>query len=240
MTATQEQLDKLEFRTYRDHGVDILATLDVDNWLADRVSENEELQAEFDNWLEANGKDDAYYSALEFATDVKRGSGLYGEDAPMVINTYHREDILSSILQYVYWEDDDGAHILLEKHRGGDPRGNYAPIVAMDCDGNCDETAIFDNAQGIIFCNDCEKSWYTDDGSLWYPEGVCGGGHLNLEDYPATDTRPEYPEKLDPNQQTFWPPADLQVTRSSGELWVDDDGNGHCPYCGGILSLSAF
>jgi hypothetical protein len=218
-----------------DGTLDIVATIDVDAWMQDRLEENDDLDTEYVEWCESEGLPLGYRSALRFATEVKNGKGIYGDDSgPLTVNTYNGEDLLSSILQYVYWQDEDGVHVLLEKHAGGDARGNYHAPQAYDVT-DYDGTSIFDNARASIYCNDCGKYWDSDNGCHWRPEGCSG---QELQDYPATDDRPDYPERPNPAQRTL--PIDLpeRPEPNTGVVWVDDDRNGHCPYCGGLLHVA--
>ena len=141
--------------------------------------------------------------------------------------------MLSQIIQYVYWTDDDGAHVLLQIHGGCDARGGYTYPVAFDV-ADYDGTAIFDNARGSIFCEECGKHWDADDGCHWAPDGCYGRDYL--EDYPATEDRPEYPAPINPDQLALF--DDERKTPDVGVVWVDDDHKAHCPHCGGILNLA--
>jgi hypothetical protein len=101
-----------------------------------------------------------------------------------------------------------------------------------------DGTSIFDNARATIYCDDCGKHWDSDDGCHWLPDGCSGQGRTELQDYSATDEKPQYPEVFDPAQQLL--PIDLpeRPEPCAGVVWVDEDRNGHCPYCGGLLHVA--
>lgn len=224
----------LEFYT-RGSDLDICATLDVFHFLRDRLEYNPNLDRRYRAWCEWQEDDLTYGSAVDFARSIG-GKGVYQEGPAFTINTYNGEDLLSQTLQYAYWTDDDGAHVLLQIHGGCDARGGYTDPVAFDL--TCMEgLSIFDNARAAIHCNDCDKYWDSDDGHHWAPDGCYGQGCTNLEDYPATEERPEYPEKWDPSQKLF-PNMPERPTPCAGVVWVDDDHNGHCPYCGGLLHVA--
>jgi len=218
----------------RGEEVDIIATVSVFHFLCARLTYNPGLDRHFREYLDREGLDADLCGAESFAHSLNDARGICGEGEPPTVNTYNRDNLLSQVLQYVYWEDDNGAHVLLQIHGGRDVRGGYTDPVAFDVE----ETTIFDNARASIYCGDCNHCWDTDDANNWCPEGCYGQGCINLEDYPATDTRPNYPEKRDPAQRAL--PIDLpQCPEPCADvLWVDDDGNGHCPYCGGILHLA--
>ncbi len=224
--------ETLEFWN-RNGELDIVVTLSVYHWLNDRLEYNPELDKQYREFCKREESYLKYQSADIFAQSID-GKGIYGDDSgPLTINTYNGEDLLSQILQYVYWTDDDGdSHVLLQIHGGCDVRGGYTDPVAFDV-ADYDGTSIFDNAKATIFCDDCGKYWDTDNDCHWAPDGCYGQDYTNLEDYPATDERPEYPGPVNPDQLTLF--DDERKTPDVGVVWVDDDRNGHCPHCGGVL-----
>lgn len=176
------------------------------------------------------------HSAEQFANDVCKGRGIYGDGDPISQNTYNGECMLSQVLQFVYWEDDDGAHVLLQIHGGCDVRGGYTDPVAFDV---CEELSIFDNAKGYIGCSGhgCDVNWYTDDGCHWYPEGTCGRNHSQLEDFEFVTDRPENYDRDDPLQLFLLDIGHTGQSIGTGKVYVDDDGRMHCPVCGAKLEL---
>ena len=214
----------------RDGELDILPTLSVYHFLKDRLEYNPELDERYREYVGEDGYLDIQ-TAESFALSID-GKGIYGDDSgPLTVNTYNGEDLLSQVIQYVYWTDDDGAHVLLQIHGGCDVRGGYTYPVAFDV-ADYDGTGIFDNARASIYC-ECGKHW-DSDGSYWAPDGC--HDQTYLEDYPATDERPDYPAPDDPNQLELF--TDERKAPDVGAIWVDDDRNGHCPHCGGILNLA--
>lgn len=213
--------------------LDICPALSVYHWLKERLEYNPELDERYRQYVEDEALRLDIQSAEVFVESID-GKGLYGDDSgPFTVNTYNGEDLLSQIIQFVYWTDDDGdAHVMLQIHGGCDARGGYTTPVAFDV-ADSDGTGIFDNARASIYCNDCGKYWDTDEGCYWRADGG-----QDLTDYPATDDRPDYPEKQDPVQRTL--PIDLpeRPEPCAGVVWVDDDHNGHCPYCGGLLHVA--
>ena len=216
----------------RNGELDIVPTVNVYHFLKDRLDYNSELDQRYREFVEREALYLDINSALSFVNTLDNAAGIYGDGKPFTTNTYNGEDLLSQILQYVYWSDEDGAHVMLQIHGGCDARGGYTTPVVFDV-ADHDGTSIFDNARASIYCNDCGKHWDTYDGCHW--EDDCGD---SLRDYPATDQRPEYPEPLDPAQHTL--PIDLpeRPEPCAGIVWVDDERNGHCPYCGGILNIT--
>lgn len=193
--------------------LDIVSILNVYHFLKDRVTYNPELDQQYREYVES---EDGYLdlqSAEAFAESLD-GKGIYGDDSgPFTINTYNGEDLLSQIIQFVYWTDDNrNAHVLLQIHGGCDARGGYTAPVAFDLT-DYDGTSIFDNTRGTIYCSDCENHWDSDDGCSWRAEDG-----KDLTEYPATDNKPDYP--------------------NTGVVWVDDDHAAHCPQCGRILKLA--
>lgn len=218
----------------RGDDLDIVGTLSVYHFLKDRLEYNPELDKQYQQSVGENEYLDIH-SAEAFAQSLD-GEGIYHDDSgPVTVNTYNGEDMLSQVIQYVYWTDDDEAHILLQIHGGCDVCGGYTYPVAFDVAGY-DETSIFSNADATIYCGDCNKHWTTDDAHHWYSDGCCGKDYKELNDYPTTDEKPSYPAPDDPAQATLFDAE--REPHNEGVIWVDDNHNGHCPYCSGILKLS--
>jgi len=234
---TSEPEGKLEF-WQRNGELSILPVVSVYHFLKDRLEYNPELDERYREYVEEEGLPLDLRSAESFVESLD-GKGLYGDDSgPLTVNTYNGEDLLSQVLQYVYWADEDGdAHVMLQIHGGCDVRGGYTDPVAFDVT-DYDGTSIFDNARASIYCDDCGKHWDADNGCHWAPDGCYGPGYTELQDYPATDERPQYPQKPDPAQQLL--PIDLpkRPEPCAGIVWVDGNQNGHCPYCGGLLHVA--
>jgi hypothetical protein len=229
---------RLEFWD-RNAELDFVAVISVYHFLKDRLEYNPALDERYREYVEREALRLDLRSAESFAQSID-GKGIYGDDSgPVTVNTYNGEDLLSQVLQYVYWTDDDDAHVLLQVHGGCDVRGGYTNPVAFDLT-DFDGTAIFDNARATIYCDDCGKHWDTDNGCHWAPDGCWGADYTPLNEYPAANERPEYPAPIDPAQLLL--PIDLpkRPTPDVGVVWVDDDHNGHCPYCGGVLHCAPF
>lgn len=216
--------------------VDICATLNVFHFLRERVAYNRALDEQFREYVEKKDLHLDYHAGIDFATSIG-GMGIYRDGEPFVTNTYNGEDLLSQIIQFVYWTDEDNgdAHILLQIHGGCDSRWGYTDPVAFDVT-DYEGLSIFDNAQATIYCDDCGKHWDTEDGYRWYEENH---RQPELGTYPATVDRDEidYPEKQDPAQRTFPIELSERPQPCAGIVWVDNDRQPHCPYCGGLLKL---
>lgn len=240
-------MNTLEAYINKDGTLEICAEIDTEDFLRDRIEPNESLNVQFYDYCEVLGLDRDINSAEQFAKSLD-GKGIYGDDSgPATINTYNNECLLSDILQYVYWEDENkDAHILLQIHNGGDVRRNYPPPKAYDIVG--DITCIFDNARGVIFCNDCNLAWYTENAHDWNQDDSDGE---NLRDYQASKDKPKYHSKPDPNQKSLtrdWKAKlteydfqfDPETRKDSEVVWVDKDKRPHCPFCGGLLKIESF
>lgn len=129
---------------------------------------------------------------------LKRGQAqlecVGGGNAPMVVNTYNGEDLLSQTLQYALWEMEDGdEYILLQIHGGADVRGGYTRPRLFRA--STEDYSILDNARASIYCTNPEckdkygqsTNWSTDDGCHWYEGGACGTGYKQLETHPAVE-----------------------------------------------------
>jgi hypothetical protein len=143
-------------------------THSVYHWLLERVEYNEELDNRFLDYATSDeNEDDSWFQNMRgFVDDALKP--FEDIDNIFTVNTYNGEDLLSQTLQYVYWEDFDGAHVLLQIHGGCDVRGGYTRPRAFDLP---EEYALFDNARFGLYCTneDCEASWYSDDGYHLYP-----------------------------------------------------------------------
>ncbi len=230
--TTTESASRIEAYIMADGSFDFCPVIDVNEFLDDRLEKNELLDNQYVNYCEVLDLEPGHKSALQFAESLE-GTGIYGDGGPFSINTYNGECLLSEILQYVYWNDENGPHVLLQIHGGGDARGNYPSPDAYDCTDD-DGTAIFDNARGAIYCNDCDKYWDTDDGHNW----GCDEERKNLEDYQASNDKPQYHLATSPDQMKLFPSLEPWVQKDSGIVWIDDDRQPHCPFCGGLLHVT--
>ena len=158
-------------------------THNVYHWLNDRIAYNEDLDKRFVAFAaKEEDKDSPWLQvARDFVDTIEGAAGIYRDGEPMVVNTYNGEDLLSQTIQYIYWTDDDGAHVLLQIHGGCDARGGYTQPRAFDAN-DYDGTAIFNNADASIGCSECGKYWHTDDGYHYYEDGACGGDYRQLEE----------------------------------------------------------
>lgn len=123
--------------------------------------------------------------------------GIYGEGEPVTVNTYNGEDLLSQVLQYVFFRCDETDYVALQIHGGCDVRGGYTEPVVFEVSDDSG-LGIFDNAragivpdwkevqvvqaerdaQGVLFGDSTDEpdeiNWSTDDGCHWYFQGSCG------------------------------------------------------------------
>jgi hypothetical protein len=241
----------------------IEVTHNVYHWLLERLEYNEELDDAFSDYQSREDREDKYdIDDMEcFAREEREGTGIYGEGEPMVVNTCNNEDLLSQTIQYVYWNDDDGEHILLQIHGGCDVRGGYTRPRAFDLNG-MSELAMFDNARAAIYPDvdtlpgkpdddiatlpgfdglveskeEREEKvrdvyWYTDDGCNYYFQGSCGLG--------AGTQLEEYDiVKFDDEGIEENGDRHIDDVKGTGVIAVDDDGNGYCPITGCLLCAS--
>ena len=213
---------------------EIGVTHNVYHWLLDRLEFADDLQSSFDKFAELVENEDCdWFELLEKWCEYK-GIGLVD-----TINTYNGEDLLSQALQYYILESDDDCFIALMIHNGADVRGGYTAPKMFRNNGNyggwC-ECPLFDNANAYIQCsgpaydpnqmpldgvpqpNHEPHNWSTDDGYHWYADGACGlNAGQQLETYEFSHD---------------------ETDKGQGKIYVDDNGKGYCPICGGELSAS--
>ena len=235
-----------------DHGGEIQVTHNVYFWLKNRV----DFAADWDRIFHYEfvpevdpGNDKCWLELMEEFGDwlSNRGSevaGLYGDSEPFTSNTYNGEDLLSQVLQYTYFEVDNESFILLQIHGGCDVRGGYTKPRAFKTDDQ-----IFMNADGVICCSENrEHNWSTDDAYHWYYDGCIAGKQLEQYKFMTIDDWKENNNNIDPFEMPFVNPNQLKLGfhgsvevidrptyKAYGIVLVDDDFNGYCPVCNGIL-----
>lgn len=230
----------LDFR----HGVEF--TINLWHWINEKLEYDPDMQRRFtafsnrkdqrdNHWL---GNMEAFVEHLgQKAGEDSRFGGIYGDGEPVVVNSYNGECNLSQTIQFIYWEDQDGDHVLLQVHQGCDVRGGYSAPKAFTCR---EELSVFDLARGSIRCTgdnrntqqqdlpgmeseECTASWYTDDDYHWYDNE----GAFNARNLEAFDKIREEDEEDD--ELKGW---------CKGTLYVRQDGKGLCPHCGSTLKGS--
>lgn len=219
----------------KDGELEAVVTISVYHFLKDRLEYNLRLDEQYQFYAEEDDLGLNIESAESFVKTLDSAGGIYGEGEPFTVNTYNGDDLLSQVIQYVYWIDKDGAHVMLQIHGGCDVRGGYTEPVVFDVVDD-DGISIFDNAKATIYCEDCYKHWDTNDGYHWAPDGCWDKRYKKLEEYPAVIERPEYLVP-NPNQRPLLIDEPELAAIDMGVIWIDDDHNGHCPCCGGVLKV---
>ena len=223
------------FDVYEDGKFEVDVSLSTFHFLVDRLDYDEELtknllefadkdeDTKYDSWPETIEK---WLERVDPFKDVPIKNDEWSSE-----NSYNGESLLTQVIQFWYPRfvfDSDSAPIILQIHGGCDVRGGYtAPRVfyggtelfrsadaTMWCQGiNNDTELLFENDE----TRDEQHYWQTDDGYNWYFQGC--SSH-KLEEYSAL--------KEETNE-------DVEKRGKDGLLHVDDDGNGYCPICGGLL-----
>lgn len=230
------------------YGIDV--TIDTDSFIERFLEEDKDLQKRFNAFvkkqLKKNGEEypNWLYMMEEFANQkTKYGEklygGIYGEGEPVTINSYNEPQMLSRVIQFVYFVDPyKDAFVLLQMHQGGDVRGNYSAPKAYRVSGCFDETGIFDYGRATIYpqipqdypeqlklFNDGmdprEVNWTTDDAYHWYFQSSCGmGAGKQLETYPIKK----------------WEDLEEEETQEDfigkGVIFIGADGTAYCPLTG--------
>jgi len=258
----------------RNQGVDFMAqpesvldfcwglsvTHNVFHWLTEKLDYAPELDAAFHGWAESSGEcwlEDMKKWVEDIVKDERRepATGLYGEGNPITINTYNNEDLLSQIIQYIYFELDGTGYVILQIHGGCDARGGYGTPHVLEV---CEECGIFDNARASICCESRKHRWFSDDGYSWsYEPDNSDPGPQNIHDTECYELQEgESPLDIIERKRTA---SDLQfeerdayckafldagksvpATPEPVSPWVipydGDTGQGYCPVCGEKLS----
>lgn len=219
----------LKFSCYQKN-MDIEITHNVFHWLAERLIYSEEMQNEYDRFVEDS--DEHYLHDMEtFAKNM--------DSDCFTCNSYNYEDLLSQTIQYVsfYSElydetsglDLRGTYVALQLHNGCDARGGYtAPKLFEVIDG--EKYALADNARATIFAGNTlnpnqmtipETGVIQDNSHYWDTDNGCNFSSDNssvpsLEDYEVSEDESD---------------------KGNGLLFIDGDGNGYSPINGKLLEV---
>lgn len=157
----------VKFEIYNDKP-EILVTHSIYHWLASRLEYNHELtklfySERFSKFADAANK--YFLEQMEIFPEwlgtlktrqrtLKYGTptGFYHQGEPNTINTYNGEELLSQILQFVYFENDSGEYVILQIHNGADARCGYTAPRVFSVD-NCYDLPMFDYHKGLIYCS---------------------------------------------------------------------------------------
>lgn len=236
------------------YGIEV--TLNVFHWLKERVTYNPMLQSQFTRFAHSKAmEDECWLTCMEaFAERKARKAGYKPNDEgwPFCENTYNHGSLLSQVIQYVQWVDDDGMHVALQIHGGCDVRGGYTAAKIFDAN---DWYPLSDDARATIICPTCHARWWTDDAYHWYPEpdGIVFPdsesipGQLSLG---ITLQKVEQPFDLLSLCEVLWrnelayPRQEVEEFPNNPErgiLYVDREGRGLCPYCSkGVLEARPY
>lgn len=149
-------------------------------------------------------------------------TGIYGEGAPLTINTYNHDSLLDQVIQYVYFELDEKGYVLL--HLGSKLHTAYTAPKAFRC--NIESSpSIFDDGRAEVFCKGKDHRWYVEEGN-WDVDHYKSTDERTLDDFPIVNASHKV---LKRGKEVFGDP----IVRI---LWQDDDGV-HCPLCGEALEV---
>ena len=228
----------VKFYVRSDGSFDIDPSLSVFHFLVENTQYDEQLSKEFSEFAKSVDDHWGECERLWISRCSKfKEMGIDNEDLWDSINTYNGEDLLSQTIQYRFPQELMFSYqkcpILLQIHNGYDVRDGYTePRVfwTWDCDilKNCDGTLMCTHVEdetAISLFEDHEEMrsephyWWTDDAYHFYFQGC--SSH-KLDEYSAL--------KEETND-------DAEQRGKDGLLHVDDDGNGYCPICGGLLEF---
>lgn len=213
---------------FRPEYNEIEFTINLYHFLCEKLEYDEDMQARYDAWVEENSDDNTGYlqDMTGFIHDENHDfAGIYGDGNPIVEYTYNVDNALSQDIQFAFFTDDSREqYVLLQIHNGCDARGGLTAPKAFRC---TEELSIFDYCRGgiapeytetrqmeLMHLEDkpalTEINWSTDDGGYsWYYDGGTG-----------------------PNQLDKFEMSEDEEDRGNGKIYVDEDGNGYCPFSG--------
>ena len=232
------------------------------HWLSEKLEYNPQLQGQFTRFANRpENRDESWFANVDAFREKlmeKGAGGIYGEGEPFTVNTYNHESLLSQVIQYLYWEDDNGGHVLLQVHGGCDVRGGYTAPKAFDV---CEELGILEDQRGGVHCTGEDHFWEVeeDEDGEWL---VCSrnGGRTELEcedqygqrsswytddgyHLYGSNNEPDLGEVLEPNKDfelELHDGGDNPRWGQKGDfrtaVVTDEDGHGYCPACGARLA----
>lgn len=213
------------------HKADWDVTLSTYQFLRERVMFMPTWQEQFDAFVEEQSKYTPWLALTEDFVDhlIESGhvvTGPFGDDRPMLVNTYNHESFLSQVLQYTAVYVDDAPLYLLQIHGGADVRGGYTAPKCFTDSGHS-EYALFSDTQATIACDrhECGANWFSDGGSHF---GYDGGNGDPLHEYPVVTSEDTF------NGKKVRGPA-------KGRVFLYADGGVSCPKCAkGKLSAYSY
>ncbi len=132
-------------------------TISTFHFLTNRLEFDEEMNSKFESFASREENKDNYWTTLgeDF---LKNELGLVEKsyDPMQWVNTYNGEDLLSQIIQYLPFENEEDSewYVLLQIHGGCDARGGYtAPKVFRIIDGYYQNWySLAENADLELYC----------------------------------------------------------------------------------------
>mgnify|MGYP003125613423 CR=1 FL=1 len=152
------------FDFYECHNkLDIVPSIDLFNWLAERLEYEPTMQRAFTRF-ERTKPEDGWLSIMDEFAELHHDSSVSDFTKPRCINSYNEDCYLSQTIQFTEFENSINHYIALQIHGGCDVRGGYtAPKIFSLPDyemfyGWCDVW---------LGCSNCEASWYSYGCSEW-------------------------------------------------------------------------
>jgi hypothetical protein len=240
-----------------DYGIE--TTHNVYHFLKDHLEFNKEMNdlfhefAETDEyrelpWLAAMEDFPAYAAKKLYEQNLEEdeyameltANGIYGEGNPITVNSYNGEDALSQTIQYVYFVIDGVGYAVVQTHNGADVRGGYSTPIVFECSDNSEGLGLFDNARVDLWCDgnhDGSHNWLSENaGCSWMQDGGSGGIDLDDLEVEQVDLKGDEFKKF-LNDKLALLNEDEEALDT---IYVDAEGNGYCPICGGKLSAGYY
>jgi hypothetical protein len=148
--------------------VNVSVTHSLFYWLYESCEYDGEMQIRFQEFADRpENKDVNWFELIEQfpAHDCESPKGIYGDaSGPLTINTYNDESMLSQVIQFTYWQDDERGqeYVLVMVHGGCDVRGGYTAPKAFITSTDY-PVGILDYDRYFISCTKCEAIWSPGD-----------------------------------------------------------------------------
>lgn len=165
--------------------------------------------------------------------------GLYGDENPLVVNTYNEENALDQDMQFMLLGiDGRDMYLIVQSHNGADARGGYSKPRVFTISDSDEAGVLCGYRDGMIVCEgvrDCPEGQMTFDGQIWkppthtwYTDDTC---HWRCDD----DRRVTNLEDCERVELPDGSSASELVKANPDTIFYDEEGVGYCPICGAAL-----
>jgi hypothetical protein len=223
-------------------------TINLYHFLLEHLEYNEEWDQRLHDYAELRPEDywheilDDFWKLMEECWDDSDTTYIDIENPGD--NSSNYESNLSQVIQWNNVVVDDEALCVLQIHQGSDVRGGYAAPRVFSWKWES-ESYFSERPPALVCSNDYDHIWYIEDERCrkfeWEGKVKVSDTQKMLPYY----TKEEYERQLTKSVKNLeeyeWALLDEDSDEEEFREWhpniffIDDDGNGYCPICGGML-----